>query len=423
MKIMLVRSPRKFCTSVYILLLVLFTVCSIVNAKSRSIKVNAKEAILIEAETRKILVAQNCHERIQPASFTKIVTLYLVFDAIENGQIELTDKIPISKKAWRTGGSKMFVKVGTRVPLEDLIKGIAIVSGNDACVAVAEYLQGSVENFVDKMNEVVSELGLKDTHFTTPNGLPSKEQYTTAYDMAMLAAKYIERFPQALKYHSMQEFTYQGITQKNRNGLLRKAPDLVDGLKTGYVANAGYHLIATAKKKNMRLIAVVMGAPKPYIREKEALKLLYYGFGNFTKVNLLDKGKPVVEVKVWKGKVDKVGLVAQSSGHIVVPSSEKSKLRLEIDAPKSLFAPLKKGEVKGIAKIISGTKPIKEIKLEVEKDVPKAGILKRLYHSVALMAVNINISRISLVAASSLILILILYLIVKRRRRRKRRFY
>ncbi|HEC31241.1 MAG TPA: D-alanyl-D-alanine carboxypeptidase, partial [Deltaproteobacteria bacterium] len=315
------------------------------------------------------------------------------------------------------------VKVGTRVPLEDLIKGIAVVSGNDACVAVAEYLQGSVENFVDKMNEVVSELGLKDTHFMTPNGLPSKEQYTTAYDMAMLAAKYIERFPQALKYHSMQEFTYQGITQKNRNGLLRKAPDLVDGLKTGYVADAGYHLIATAKKKNMRLIAVVMGAPKPYIREKEALKLLYYGFGNFTKVNLLDKGKPVVEVKVWKGKVDKVGLVAQSSGHIVVPSSEKSKLRLEIDAPKSLFAPLKKGEVKGIAKIISGTKPIKEIKLEVEKDVPKAGILKRLYHSVALMAVNINISRISLVAASSLILILILYLIVKRRKRKRRRFY
>ncbi len=422
MKSLADKAPRN-CVIAYILLLVVFGLCSNLYAKTKTIKVDAKEAILIEAETRKILASQNCHERIQPASFTKIVTLYLVFDAIENGQLSLTDMIPISKRAWRTGGSKMFVKVGTRVPLEDLIKGIAVVSGNDACVAVAEYLQGSVENFVEKMNELVAKLGLKDTHFTTPNGLPSKDQYTTAYDMAMLAADYIERFPQALKYHSIQKFTYQGITQKNRNGLLRKAPDLVDGLKTGYVADAGYHLLATAKKKNMRLIAVVMGAAKPYIREKEALKLLYYGFGNFMKVDLVDKGKPVQQIKVWKGKFDMVNLVAADSGHVVIPIAEKSELRLKIDAPKSLMAPLKKGEIKGVAKIILGSKPIKAINLVVANDVPKAGLLKRLYHSVALVGTTINVNKIFIIGGSALIILFLLVLIIKRSKRRKRRFY
>ncbi len=423
MKISLDRIPRNFRVFAYILLLVFFGLCSTAIARTRTLKVDAKEAVLLEAETRKILFSQNCHQRIQPASFTKIVTLYLVFDAIENGQVKLTDMIPISKKAWRTGGSKMFVRVGTRVPLEDLIKGIAVVSGNDACVAVAEYLQGSVENFVDKMNELVKKLGLKDTHFTTPNGLPSREQYSTAYDMAMLAAEYIDKFPQALKYHSMQEFTYQGITQRNRNGLLRKAPDFVDGLKTGYVADAGYHLIATAKKKNMRLIAVVMGAAKPYIREREALKLLYYGFGNFIKVDLLDKGKPVTQVQVWKGKIDKVNLVPVESGHVVIPVEQKSRIKLKISAPKSLMAPLKKGETVGTARIVSGTKVIKEIKLAVERDVPRAGILKRLYHSAALIGTHVNVNRIVLGAGGSLVILLLFLVIIKRKKRRKRRFY
>ncbi len=423
MKIHFKRTHRNLLVIVYILLLAFSVLCSSVFAGARSLKVNAREAVLLEAETRKILFSQNCHQRIQPASFTKIVTLYLVFDAIQKGQVKLTDMIPISKKAWRTGGSKMFVRVGTRVPLEELIKGIAVVSGNDACVAVAEYLQGSVENFVEKMNELVKRLGLKDTHFTTPNGLPSREQYTTAYDMAMLAASYIDKFPQALKYHSMQEFTYQGITQKNRNGLLRKAPDFVDGLKTGYVADAGYHLIATAKKKNMRLIAVVMGAAKPYIREAEALKLLYYGFGNFIKVDLLDKGKPVTRVKVWKGKVSEVNLVSQESGHVVVPVEEKSQIKLIIDAPESLMAPLKKGQIEGTAKIVSGAKVIREIELEVEKDVPKAGILKRVYHSIALLGLHANVNKIFLIAGSSLIVLLLLLAVSRRRKRKKRRFY
>ncbi len=407
----------------YILLLITTLLCSIANAKTKPLKVNAREAVLMEAETRKILVSQNCHERIQPASFTKIVTLYLVFEAIENGQIQLTDMVPISKRAWRTGGSKMFVRVGTRVPLEELIKGIAVVSGNDACVAVAEYLQGSVENFVDKMNELVRKLGLKDTHFSTPNGLPSKNQYSTAYDMAMIAASYIERFPQALKYHSMQEFTYQGITQNNRNRLLRKAPDLIDGLKTGYVADAGYHLIATGKKKNMRLIAVVMGATKPSIREKEALKLIYYGFGNFAKLDLIDKGKPVTRVKVWKGKTDEVNLVARSSGHVVVPVSEKSTVKVDIDAPKSLFAPLKKGEIKGEARILSGTKTLKNVDLAVEKDIPRAGVIKRFYQSVLLLGIKTDINRLSIALLPALVLLVFVYFLVKRRRRKRRRFY
>ena len=225
---------------------------------AEAITVNARSAILMEAASGQILAAHNKDERIPPASFVKVLTLYIVYDMLREGKFKLADEVYISKKAWETGGSKMFIAVDTKIPLEELIKGIAVVSGNDACVAVAEYISGTTEAFVHLMNETASKLGMSSSHFENPHGLPSPQQYTTAYDMAVLVRSYVNAFPDALHIHSLQEYTYGNIRQDNRNILLRRDPT-VDGLKTGYIEESGYHLVATAKRDERRLIAVVMG--------------------------------------------------------------------------------------------------------------------------------------------------------------------
>src|SRR5215217_7295343 len=205
------------------------------TSRQEAITINAKSAVLMEGASGQILAAQNKDEKIAPASFAKILTLYVVYDAIRSGTIKLTDEVYISKKAWETGGSKMYVGMGSKVPLEEIIKGIAIVSGNDACVAVAEHISGSTDVFVKLMNDTAQKLGMMNSHFDNPHGLPGGQQYTTAYDMAVLARHYINDLPhEALKVHSILEYTYSGIRQDNRNTLLRKDSS-VDGLKTGYV--------------------------------------------------------------------------------------------------------------------------------------------------------------------------------------------
>ena len=223
--------------------------------------VAARSAMLVEVSTGTVLFEQNPDQLIAPASLTKIMTLYLVFQALKQGRIHLGDQVFISREAWRTGGSRMFVQVGTRVPLQELIQGIAIVSGNDACVAAAEYLSGSVATFVDSMNAEAKKLGMTNTRFFSPDGLPVEGQLTTVKDMADLDRAFIQKFPEALKYTSTKEFKFNNIDQFNRNKLLFEYPD-IDGLKTGYVEAGGYHLSATAYRNGMRLLAVVMGARK-----------------------------------------------------------------------------------------------------------------------------------------------------------------
>ncbi|MCZ6873944.1 MAG: D-alanyl-D-alanine carboxypeptidase, partial [bacterium] len=196
----------------------------------KEIAINARSAVLMDQATGQVLITYNQNRHIPPASFAKLLTLYIAFDAIKRGKLHLDDEVSISKKAWKTGGSKMFIKVNTKVPVRELIKGIVVVSGNDACVALAEHLYGSVDIFATVMNETAAKLGMQNSHFTNPHGLPNKQQYTTAYDMALLARHYVRNFPQALTFHSMQEYTYAGIRQYNRNRLLRKDAS-VDGLK------------------------------------------------------------------------------------------------------------------------------------------------------------------------------------------------
>jgi len=241
------------------------------------IKVRAKWAILINDSTGKILYAKNPDRPMQPASLTKILSLYLVHEAVTQGKIHLEDKVRISMNAQITGGSSMYLVDETDVGLDDLIKGMAVVSANDASIAVAEYLGGSIAGFVQMMNAKAKILGMKRSYFVNTNGLPARGQVTTARDMLKLSRAYIRDFPEALQIHSMQEYTYANITQRNSNTLLRQRED-VDGLKTGFVRAAGFHLVATAKRGDIRLIAVVMGERNPRVRAKDATRLLEQGF-------------------------------------------------------------------------------------------------------------------------------------------------
>jgi D-alanyl-D-alanine carboxypeptidase (penicillin-binding protein 5/6) len=382
------------------------------------VSVSAKGAILVDAITGQILLESNRDQRIEPASFVKVLTLYIVFDLIRNGRAKLGDEVFISQKAWKTGGSQMFIAVNTKVVLEDLIKGIAVVSGNDACVAVAEHLYGSTEDFVNVMNETAQKIGMKNSFFKNPHGLPDSQQYTTPYDMALLARQYIHDFPEALHYHSMLEFTYGGITQHNRNGLLRK-DESVDGLKTGFIAESGYHLLATAKRNNRRLIAVVMGANNFTVREQEARKLLNYGYQNFDLLSLYTKGQVIAELPVWKGKNNTVSVVAADYGMVTVPKQHKGKIHEDRVLPDRVMAPIGKGQVIGNSLIRLDADIVKTIPLVADTEVQKAGIIKFLSHSLYLAGKS------SIVVILILLLLALagmsLYMLVIKSRRGRRR--
>ncbi len=390
---------------------------------SMSLRVNAKSAVLMEVSTGTILFEQDADRPIAPASFTKILTLYLVFQGLHEGLIHLQDPVWISERAWRTPGSRMFIEVNTQVPLQELIKGIAVVSGNDACVAVAEHMYGSVEAFVDAMNKKAKEVGMKHSHFVNPNGLPADGQVTTARDMAILASAYIRRFPEALKYHSMTEYTYNHITQPNRNHLLKK-DKAIDGLKTGYVSAAGYHLAATAKKQGMRLLAVVMGAAKPRIREAEAYKLLNYGFRHYTMIDPLPTDKPVKEVQVWKGKQDSCRLYPAHRVRFVIPRLNKDNYRVEVKVPQDITAPIAKGAVLGQAQVYVDGRLQATVPLISHQAIEHAGFAKRLWHSIVRVHV-LDWNRFLVAGLLLLALLLVVFLVASsrsRRRRSQRRF-
>jgi len=332
--------------------------------------INARAAALMDFNSGQFLLERNADEKIEPASLTKVMTLYVVEDGLKSGAITLKDMVTVSEYAWKMGGSQMFLKVGTQEPLDVLLKGIAVVSANDACVAVAEHMSGKVEVFVDEMNRKARKIGLTNTHFVNVHGLPGDGQFTTAHDMAVLAYHYIKDYPQGLAIHSLPEFTYNNITQQNRNGLLKMNVG-VDGLKTGYIKTSGYHLLATAQRDVRRLIAVVMGAEKPKIREAEALNLLNYGFRNFILKEVLKKGNTVKTVPVKGGKFDTVDLIAQDSVVITVPVREKESIKTIETIPAQIVAPIKKGAVIGQVRIEESGKLTRQVNLLAKNDVPR----------------------------------------------------
>ena len=332
---------------------------------------DAQSAVLMDGLTGEILYEQSPDQRIPPASFVKVLTLYLIFDAIRAGQLKMEDMVTVSEKAWKTQGSKMFIKVGERVKVEDLVKGIAIASGNDACIALAEHLAGSEEVFASKMNEKAKTLGMKNSQFKNSHGMPSDDQYTTAMDMALLSRLYIDDHSGALAIHSTTEFEYNGIKQGNRNILLQKNIG-VDGLKTGHIEESGYHLLATAKRDGQRMIAVVMGCDKVKKRAPETQKLLEYGFKNFSTVEAVKKGASFGPLKVKRGKLDQVSLAASEDGRVTVPKGKENLVSAIPQLPAFVSAPIQKGQVLAKVLIQKEGKTIKEVNLFAQIDVQKS---------------------------------------------------
>ncbi|MBN2467423.1 MAG: D-alanyl-D-alanine carboxypeptidase [Deltaproteobacteria bacterium] len=369
------------------LTVMLITGSAVAGSNEDNFSINAKAAALFEVASEQFLLEQNADEKIAPASFTKVMTLFLVEDFLRDGVISLADEVPVSKKAWRTAGSKMFIEVDTRVRLEDLLKGIAVVSGNDACVAVAEHLVGKEEAFVEQMNKKAIALGLTNTKFQTPHGLPADDgdQYTTARDMTVLAHHYISEYPHVLDIHSLREFTYNNITQPNRNRLLWRDAG-VDGLKTGHIETAGYHLVATAEQEGRRLIAVVMGAESWDDRENEALKLLNFGFRSFVIKDIIQKSATVKAVPVKGGKYNTIELVAEDGITVSVLRNDAESLTVTENIPTPIVAPVRKGDLLGNIVVAAGEKKLHQINLVAKNDVPKGWQAYWQYGAVLLAA-------------------------------------
>lgn len=355
-------------------------------AATPSLRLEVRSACAINALSGQVVFEQNAHQRIPPASLAKIVTLHLTLRALREGTVRLDDRALVSVRAWRTPGSRMFLEPGTRVRVEDLIKGLVVSSGNDAAVVLAEYLAGGEEAFVAQMNELARRWGLRDTRFANASGLPAPQQYTSAHDVAIICYHHLREFPQVLQYYSLRSFTYGGIRQRNRNGLLWKDPS-VDGIKTGHLKGAGYHLALTAQRGGDRFIAVVMGARDESTREEEAYRLLNWCFRTFNTIKLFERAERLAWVRVWKGTKDEVPLVAAEPGLVTLRRGGPP-ARRRLVLPPRVFAPLRKGTVLGKVEIVQGKALLREIPLVAGEEVARAGWLKCLWHELVLLSMS-----------------------------------
>lgn len=306
----------------------------------------ATSYILIDATSGKILAQKNADSRLPPASLTKLMSLYIISAALKNGQVHLEDKVRISTKAWKTEGSRMFVKVGDEVPLKDLLQGVIVASGNDATVALAEHVAGSEETFTAMMNEQAKLLGMTNSHFMDSTGLPNKDHYSSAHDLATLTQAYIKTFPEDYSYYSEKWYSYNGIKQPNRNRLLWRY-QYADGLKTGHTDEAGYCLVGSAKKDGMRLVSVVMGEPNDQARTEDSIRLLTYGFRFFETHKIYNGATPLTQARTWKGEKKETPLGLTEDLYVTVPAGQYKRLQAVVNLDTSLKAPIKKGQVCG----------------------------------------------------------------------------
>ena len=344
----------------------------------------AKSWLLLEMGSGQVLTAEKPDERIEPASLTKLMTAYLTFAALRQKTIALDQPVPVSQKAWKTGGSKMFIRVDTQVPVEDLIKGMIVQSGNDACVALAEAIAGSEESFAQMMNREAKRLGMNSSNFTNSTGLPDPMLYTTARDLATLASALIRDFPEEYKkYYSMKEFRYNNITQPNRNRLLFIDPS-VDGVKTGHTEGAGYCLVSSALRDQRRLLSVVLGTKSDATRASESLKLLNWGFQSYDAVTLFAKDQPVATLRVWKGTQKTVKAGFERPFMIAVPRGYADKVKSEFTPQPRLMAPIQAGQQLGSLKVTIDGKLYGEYPVPALENVGLIGIFGRTIDSVLL---------------------------------------
>ncbi|MEA3410882.1 MAG: D-alanyl-D-alanine carboxypeptidase family protein [Pseudomonadota bacterium] len=344
---------------------------------------NASSYILLDANSGRVLAEKNPDERLEPASITKLMTTYVVYKALADGHIRIEDEVLVSEKAWRMEGSRMFIEVGKRVRVDDLIKGVVIQSGNDASVAIAEHVAGSESAFANMMNAEAEALGMSNTHFVNATGLPDPDHYMSARDTATLSAAIIREFPDDYALYSDKEFDFNGITQRNRNKLLW-SDDSVDGLKTGYTKSAGYCLAASAVRDGMRLISVVMGADGARARATHSQALLSYGFRFYETHRIYEVGEQLALPRVWKGDKENVPVGTEETLYVTIPRGQYDNLKARMELGSRVMAPLGRGQEVGEAVVSLEGKEIDRQPLVALRPVPEGGLWRQTVDTVLL---------------------------------------
>ncbi|SEF98139.1 D-alanyl-D-alanine carboxypeptidase family protein [Nitrosomonas ureae] len=367
----------------FVLLLMCLAVSS-VSAQQQEIPVAAKAFMLSDYQTGQVLAGQNVHERIEPASLTKLMTAYVVFSALKQGQLTLDQTALVSESAWRMIGSRMFIEPNKRVTVDELIRGMIVQSGNDACIALAETVAGSEANFVTLMNKEAKHLGMQNTHFTNTTGLPDPNHYTTAHDLTLLATAIIRDFPDFYPLYSLKEYTYNNITQPNRNRLLWIDPH-VDGMKTGWTKTAGYCLITSAIRDKRRLISVVIGAKSANARSIESQRLLNYGFQFYDTLQLYKKNDSLATIHLWKGTQNELKAGFDRDVFFTLPKGQADKLKATMEYKQPLIAPVQLGQEVGTVKFTLDDKTVEIYPLVALEKVDSASFLGRAWDSVKLL--------------------------------------
>lgn len=348
-------------------------------------KINARNYVLMDVNSGRILASEKMNEKEPPASLTKLMVLYIVSEELAQGRIKLTDKAHISIKAWKQPGSRMFIREGSNVPVGKLIQGVIVASGNDATVALAEYIAGSTQNFVTMMNATAKRLGMKDTHFADVDGLPVKDHYATAYDLAILARHVIKDFPQYYHWYKQKSITYDNIHQNNRNRLLWRTSLHVDGLKTGHTKAAGYCLISSAKQQGMRLLSVVLGTPSNKARINDSQALLVWGFRFYTTHKLFSAGEVISSPRAWFADHEDVKAGVLRDFYVTIPRGSYSQLKASVKTKTDIEAPIKKGQRLGTIIVRLKNKVIAKAPLLALQSDPSGGWWRRLTDHIALM--------------------------------------
>ncbi len=354
-------------------------------------EIAARSYLLMDVSANQVLAAREIDSPVEPASLTKLMTAYLVFDALRARKISLQQTLPVSERAWKMPGSRMFIDPGMQVPVEDLVKGMVVQSGNDATVALAEGVGGSVERFVQLMNDQAKALGMKSTTYMNAEGLAVPGHTTTARDLGILASRLLQDFPEYTPYYAIKKYRFQGTptaNDTNRNMLLFRDPT-VDGLKTGHTDAAGYCLVATAKRDfpnlpGRRLLSIVLGASSETVRANESQKLLNWGFTAWEGIRLFDANQAVVTPAVWKGTANHVKLGRAQPVVVAVPAGTASQLKTAVARPDPLVAPFTKGQQVATLKVLAGDKPVTEVPLVALEAVEEAGVLGRAWDALRL---------------------------------------
>ena len=367
-----------------LLLALLFSTAAIAQAMPQPPLIAARSWLLLDYGSGLALAGANVDQRAEPASLTKLMTAYVAFGALRAGRIKGDQSAPVSERAWKSPGSRMFIEPRLAVAVDELLRGMIVQSGNDACIALAELVAGSEEAFVQMMNAEAQRLGLTNTHFANATGLPDPQHYSTAKDLGRLALALIRDFPEYYKLYSLKDFRYNGITQPNRNRLLWLDPS-VDGVKTGHTEAAGFCLIASAKRGPRRLLSVVIGADSDSARAQESQKLLVFGFQNYDAVKLYDARAAIAQLRVFKGSQNTVGAGFNDDLLISVPRGQSAQVKVQLVPRQPLVAPLAAGQAVATLKLSLGDKPYGEFPVLALEAVPAAGILGRAWDALLLL--------------------------------------